>query len=240
MPTINTGQDKQKGVQNFLKALTNMGDILSQETKLKTQLLANQYEKKQNFLFKIQERLQENQMTQDMMNKMNAQGQGQGQGDNLPNENPYQLQPKVGGRLSIEQRSPQEIMKSIELGHKHLDAKEAQGFMLSTGEQSWRKKYPKDVWVKEKKEVDKNKITPSQALNIISDPFKSQQLKKYYPDLYKKIEGIAKQEETKIIPEENLANQYTPEQEQIIQDNIKAYGRTREEVIQALAKRGLL
>lgn len=41
-------------------------------------------------------------------------------------------------------------------------------------------------------------------------------------------------------PKDEPVSQYTSEQEQTIQDNMKAYGKTREEIIQALTKKGLL
>ena len=66
-------------------------------------------------------------------------------------------------------------------------------------------------------------------------------------DIKKQI-PVAEQMLTGKIGEEDLTGNilkdkqkpYTSEQEQTIQDNMKAYGKTREEVIQALIKKGLL
>lgn len=53
--------------------------------------------------------------------------------------------------------------------------------------------------------------------------------------LYEKIKG-----RSSVIAPKPTPEGYTPEQEQLIQDNMKAYNRPREEVIQALKKKGLL
>lgn len=131
--------------------------------------------------------------------------------------------------MAFLEEHPEEIYGKESNEQKIIENK----ILLGTATNEERQRY------KELKEMGRTpkEITPSQALNIISDPFKSQQLKRHYPELYKKIETLAKQEETQAAPE---IEQYTPEQEQTIRDNMEAYGRTREEVIQALIKRGLL
>jgi hypothetical protein len=78
-------------------------------------------------------------------------------------------------------------------------------------------------------------ITKVQAINILSDPMKAENLRSKYPEYYKKLEQIAGMSGVA------TEKEFTDEQKQLIQDNLNAYpDKTREEIIEALQKRGYL
>lgn len=137
MPTINTGESRQKGIQNFLKALTDMGDLAANETRLKSKLLANQIEKKQNFLYKIQEQLQKNQMTQDLMKKMQEQG-GQGGMEDL---NAPKLRAGEGGEAKVFYPTARDKEFNIKMNLNEISQKEQRGIPLEPQEQSFKETY---------------------------------------------------------------------------------------------------
>jgi len=241
--------------KGFLKTLAEYGDIMSEKTKLQTDVIANEFKSSRNFFWKMKEQEAERQNKLKFIQEFTKQQGGQDNQENRDmNIDTPQMRIGAGGELGLNYPSARDKEFNIKLGLNQISKMEAAGKTLSPTQQAFKDKYeglnlggktktenqpfainegvqipegyervgfdskgnPMIRKIKSEKEIDKNKITPSQALNIISDPFKSQQLKRYYPELYKKIETIAKQEEIQVTNTETP----TSSQEQILPNGI--------------------
>ena len=192
--------DYETTAKSFTNMLKNWQDVIHERNLLTISAMDNERKMKQNFMWKVIEGNVERQQKLKFIKEAQAQfGQGNQENGDMGLSTP-QMRVGAGGEPTLHYESPTEKEKRIQNGYRQIETQRLAGKPLTPAMERFLEKYPEDVWRKE--EIDKNKITPSQALNIISDPFKSQQLKRYYPELYKKIESIAKQEKVQIIDTE--------------------------------------
>lgn len=129
--------DNQRKImaKGFLNALKNYGDIQANEAKLKTSILANEFEKKQNFFYKLQERRQENKMTEDLVKKMQEQNQ-----DSLGIDTP-QVRAGAGGKTDVYYPTARDKEFNIKMNLNRISQKEQRGMSLSPQEQAFKETY---------------------------------------------------------------------------------------------------
>jgi len=129
-------QSRQKMTQGITKAITDFGNIMSQGTKLKSQMLANTIKAKQNVLYK--------QMEQESQNKMILQNFKQ-MYENSPGEFEFE-KPKLRqggqGELEIYQPQPRDLEFSIKYNQRRIQMKQKSGMPLNEQEQRFFEKYP--------------------------------------------------------------------------------------------------
>ena len=245
MPTIDTGQNRQQGVKNFIKIMENWGDINANETKLKVSLMANEIEKRQNWFYKMQEQKAEREnklkMFDLLQEKIKNAGQGGGMGageEGLPNINAPQIEVSASGEPTFRQPSIAEQKMKVKKIWYDIDKLQANNKPLSNLQKEFMQKYPKEVWIGEEKEATQKQVIDL-AIKLAqseSGGFASQEdIKKQIPVAQQMLLGTDFSS-----PEEKSTNQYTPDQERLIQDNMNFYKKPREETIQALTNRGLL
>jgi hypothetical protein len=129
-----------KGIK---KALTDYGNVKAQEAKLSTALLANELDKKQNLIFKMQEQDMERQNKLKFIKEMQAQFKQQNGMDGMGGEGIDTPQVQVGatGEPTLKYPSARDKEFTIKLGLNRIAQKEGKGMKLTPQEQSFKETY---------------------------------------------------------------------------------------------------
>lgn len=227
---------KNNGLAAISGALKGYGNIMGERSKLMSQLLANQIEAKSNWFYKMQEQELQNKNVMDVFKQSRQGGQPNIDEDVFSSEVKPSLRYGNKGGAELYYPSQKDFIYS------QIQAKKKKGMGLSEKESKFIDEYMFDKQPKEstqKQVVDLAiKLAESEGGGFASQ----EDIQKKMPIAQQMLEGKTevKLEDNVPASKEIPANQYTPDQEQTIQDNMKAYGKTREEIIQALTKRNLL
>ena len=134
--------------KGFLNALRNFGEIQANEAKLKSAVLANEFEKKQNWFYKIQEQRQKNQMTIDLLNQIRTTGQNGKEGGTNTFFGP-EIRVGEGGEVKIHYPTAGEQKLKIARIWAQIKAKQANNQPLNNLEIKFMEENPEEIIGKE-------------------------------------------------------------------------------------------
>ncbi len=142
----------------------------------------------------------------------------------------------IARAMAVEQ---QKLLMEKESGEFDLNRrlKEAQIAAMGKGGYGGQ---PKDleIIIQGTAEADWDDLTPDEKVKTNRGEFIAQKKRKLLKDFFQKRTFI--KDDGEVNPYDETSGAYTPEQEKLILDNMTAYGKSREEIVNALKAKGLL
>jgi hypothetical protein len=243
MRNRNTQDNFLKGIS---KAITEFADVKAERTKLEGDIMVNNLKAKQNFFWKLQEQEAENNRTKKMMEEDNQRQNSWlgGEGDTqtqVPEVFDLPITPELrvgaGGKATpYYPKAPEFWAKRIQQKEKRFAETGDKRFALTPREQELKKRMIGGAG------LGSGGVTKKQVLDLAiklaeneNGQATAESIKKQIPNAQQMLSGTDFG-----TSQEGIVDQYSPEQEQKIKDNMEAYGKSREEIIQALTSRNLL
>lgn len=147
------------------KTIKEFGDIKANEIKLNSALLANQFEKKQNLLYKMQEKEMERQSNLEFAKQMQAQFQGDGQRDEI-------TAPRLGFGAGMQPTfsMPSSGQQKFDVSRRwaQIEQKQANNLPLNNLDKMFMERYPKSMLGGGKNYVPNKEVTQKVINNIKS------------------------------------------------------------------------
>jgi len=189
-------------MKNIEKSVQEYGDIMNQRNTIMLNAVLNEAKANRNWFNRMQQDQMKRAPAQAQMNIQNQGGmvrEDLGPVANIGGRDVDFLQTTQGDPMTSAPKPQSKVNQygqpemynptSKDWIFSRIQLKKRRGIPLSSGESKFEKKY---LGVTEK-EIKSGQITPTAAINIISDPIKSDTFRKNYPDLYPQVERIARQ-----------------------------------------------